>query len=123
LRRYLSLLVLVPLAIILIAFSVANRHVVKLSFDPTNVADPVFALQLPMFVFIFAALAIGLVLGGIGTWFTQGKHRKQARMKSREAQKWQFEAEHQQGGSKTEEVFTTRDSGNSFPVVASSKAA
>ena len=122
-RKYLSLLILVPLAIVLIAFSVANRHVVSLSFDPTNAADPVFALQLPMFVFIFAALATGLVLGGIGTWFTQGKHRKLARMKNKEAEKWRFEAEHQQDAQKTEEVFTKSGSGNSFPVVPSSKAA
>ena len=121
--RILSLLVLVPVAIALISFSVANRQIINISFDPTGAADPAFALQTPMFVVIFATLAIGLLLGGIGTWFTQGKHRKLARKKKQEADKWKFEAEKQKETQAQADTFATTTPGGSFPVVPSSKAA
>lgn len=121
--RILSLLVLVPVAIVLIAFSVANRQMINISFDPTGAADPAFALQLPIFVVIFATLAMGLILGGIGTWFTQGKHRRLARKKKQEADKWQFEAEKQKEKTGADASFANTSSDGSFPVVPSSKAA
>ena len=121
--RILSLLVLVPVAIALISFSVANRQIVGISFDPTDVVDPAFALHLPMFVVIFATLAIGLLLGGIGTWFTQGKHRKLARTKKQEADNWKSEAEKQKETQDQAGAFATTNPGSSFPVVPSSKAA
>jgi len=111
------------LAIVLISFSVANREIVQISFDPTGAADPAFALNLPMFVVIFACLAIGLVIGGIGTWFTQGKHRKLARIKKQEAAKWQFEAEKQKGKQDEAAPFAAATPDGSFPIVPSSKAA
>ena len=121
--RILSLLVLVPVAIALISFSVANRQIINLSFDPTGAADPAFAIQLPIFVVIFATLAIGLLLGGIGTWFSQGKHRKLARQKKQEADKWKFEAEKQKEVQELADTFAKTTSGSSFPVTTSSKAA
>ena len=121
--RILSLLVLVPVAIALISFSVANRQIINISFDPTGSADPAFALQMPIFVVIFATLVIGLFLGGVGTWFTQGKHRKLARKKKQEADKWKFEAEKQKETHEQAGTFATTAPGDSFPVVPSSKAA
>ncbi len=123
LARILSLLVLVPVAIVLISFSVANRGIVQISFDPTGAADPAFALNLPLFVVIFASLTIGLIAGGVGTWFTQSKHRRLARAKKQEAAKWQFEAEKQKEKQQDQAPFATTKSGSSFPVVPSSKAA
>jgi uncharacterized integral membrane protein len=123
LRRYLSLIILVPLAVLLVAFAVANRQSVQLSFDPMNVSDPAFAVQLPMFVLVFAAMAVGLVLGGIATWFSQGKHRKLARQKNKEAAKWQFEVEKQTEKNKVERFSTATGSSRSFPVLPPSKAA
>lgn len=92
-RGYLKLIVLVPLAILLIAFSVANRQMVGLSFDPLNTSDPAYVLNVPMFVVIFGATAIGLLLGGVATWFSQGRYRKQARDGRKETAKWRYEAE------------------------------
>ncbi len=120
-RRYLSLVLLIPLAIVLIAFSVANRQLVALSFDPMNTADPAFSVQLPLFFLIFAAIALGLVLGGIGTWFTQGKHRKLARQRRQEAAKWRFEAEKQNEG--TLKSSPASNTTSTFPMLPPSKAA
>jgi len=107
----------------LIAFSVANRHFVQLSFDPMNVSDPAFAVSIPVFAVVFGALAIGLVLGGIGTWFTQSKHRKLARERREEAAKWRFEAESQKEKQQQERFATNVKGASSFPVLPPSKAA
>ena len=45
-----------------------------------------------LFVFLFIALMLGVVLGSLVTWFAQGKHRKQARDEAHEARKWREEA-------------------------------
>jgi len=94
-KKLVSLIIFVPIAIVLIVLSVANRHPVVFNLDPINPDQPFFAITLPFFVFLFAALLTGLVLGGMATWFTQGKHRKLARETRREAVKWQHEAEDQ----------------------------
>ena len=39
-RKLVSALILVPLAIVLIAFAVANRDIVTVSLDPFDHADP-----------------------------------------------------------------------------------
>ena len=122
-RRYLYLIFLVPIAVILIAFSVANRHVVRLSFDPMSVETPALAVDLPLFVIIFAAIATGLVIGGIGTWFTQAKHRRLARERRREADKWRFEAEKQKTAEQQERFRSASGGQSAFPVLPPSEAA
>lgn len=79
LRKIVNVLVLLPLAIIFIVFAVANRHLVALSFDPFNSADPALGVTLPLFVVIIAAATLGVIVGGIATWFGQRKWRQAAR--------------------------------------------
>ncbi len=75
-KRVLQLLVLVPLAIIGIAFSVANRQSVDISFDPfPSGPSGQIAVKAPLFIVIIIALAAGVLLGSLFTWFNQGKHR------------------------------------------------
>jgi uncharacterized membrane protein YciS (DUF1049 family) len=78
-KKILAIVILVPVAIIAVALSVANRHPVALSLDPFNSVDPAVVISMPLFVLIFAAIAVGVVLGGIGTWLGQGRWRRQAR--------------------------------------------
>ena len=66
-RKFLNTLIVFPLALIFIAFAVANRHFVTLSFDPFNAADPAVALTLPLFVVVIAMAALGVIAGGIAT--------------------------------------------------------
>lgn len=70
---------LLPVAIVLIALSVANRNIVPLTFDPFNAANPYLTTSAPLFVFLFGCLVIGLVMGSLTTWFAQGKHRRKLR--------------------------------------------
>lgn len=86
-KRLTTLLIVLPLAILLIVFGVANRELVQISIDPVATDAPFYAVQTPLFVALFAALILGVVIGGVAVWFTQGAYRKQAREKKVEARK------------------------------------
>lgn len=79
-KRALRWLVFLPFAIIAIVFAVANRHNVPFVLDPTGLlGDWAMQIQAPLFLIVFVAMMIGVVLGGCATWFGQGKHRRAAR--------------------------------------------
>ena len=68
-RKFLNILVWVPLGIIFIVFAVANRHLVTVSFDPFNSSDQSLGFSLPLFVVIIVFAMLGVVAGGSATWF------------------------------------------------------
>ncbi len=78
-RRFLILFVLLPLAIVAVALSVANREMIQLSFDPLGGAASRWSVAMPLFILLFATLGIGILIGGVATWFGQGKWRRAAR--------------------------------------------
>jgi len=94
-RKLINIIILVPLAIVLIVLSVANRETVTLALNPFKPGDSLLSVSGPLFVFLFAALIVGMIVGSLATWFRQGKHRKKARREAREAVKWQTEADRQ----------------------------
>ena len=71
--------VLVPLAIVIVMFAVANRHAVTVSFDPFSSARPAYLATVPLFVLIFVLLILGVVVGGVASWMRQSRWRRQAR--------------------------------------------
>jgi uncharacterized integral membrane protein len=86
LNRFLLIVVFVPLTIILIALAVANRAPVAFTLDPFNPGNPTLTIEVPLFFMLFAALALGIVVGGAVTWFRQGHYRKLARVRGQELQ-------------------------------------
>lgn len=78
-RKVFNAVVLIPLAVILVVFAVANRHMVTVSFDPFNSSDPALSFTLPLFVVIIAVAILGVVAGGSATWFGQRRWRRAAR--------------------------------------------
>lgn len=102
--RFIKLIVLVPIAVILVVLSVANRHFVTLALNPFRPDDTLLSISLPLFVFLFVALMSGVVLGSLVTWFAQGRYRKQARDEAHEARKWREEAGKQR--TRVEEITT-----------------
>src|ERR1700730_8647331 len=62
-RKLFTGLVLIPLGLIFVVFAVANRHLVTVSFDPFNSADPSVSVRLPLFVLIIAVAILGVVAG------------------------------------------------------------
>jgi hypothetical protein len=79
LRKILSIVILVPLAIAIIAFAVANRQMVVVSFDPFSSAEPAYAAKLPLFALIFVLVILGVIVGGIAAWLRQASWRRLAR--------------------------------------------
>ncbi len=101
-RKVVSLVVFLPLGVLLVVLAVANRAPVSLALNPFDPADPALSVSAPFFVFLIIAVMLGVLLGAIVTWFTQGKHRKKARSQSRVAQQWQAEADRQK--SRAEQI-------------------
>ena len=87
LRKLVAAVILVPLAIVIVAFAVANRQPITVSFDPFAAADPAASVTLPLFVTIMVALIAGVVIGGAASWLRQGKWRGAARRFERDLQK------------------------------------
>ena len=92
-KRIVNVVILIPVAIVLIVLSVANRQPVTLAFNPFRPEDSVLSATAPFFVYLFLATIFGLVVGALATWFAQGKYRKRARIEANEAVKWHSEAE------------------------------
>jgi signal transduction histidine kinase len=94
-RKLVNILILLPIAVILIALSIANRGAVTLALNPFAPDDSVLSITGPFFVFLFVTLMLGILIGGLATWFTQGHYRNRARKQRYEAAKWQNEADRQ----------------------------
>ena len=78
-RKIVTTIIVVPLAAVIIAFAVANRQAVTVSFDPFSAVSPAYAATLPLFAVIFAVLILGVIVGGLAAWLGQGKWRRSAR--------------------------------------------
>lgn len=78
-RKIVTALIVVPLAIIIVAFAVANRQAITVSFDPLSSTNPAYAVTLPLFVLIFVLLILGVLIGGFAAWIGQAKWRRSAR--------------------------------------------
>lgn len=79
LRKIVTLVIVLPLAAIIIAFAVANRHAVTVSFDPFSSSSPAYAGTVPLFVLIFILVILGVVVGGAAAWLRQAHWRRAAR--------------------------------------------
>lgn len=81
------LLIVVPVGLVLLLLALANRGPVTLVVDPLMTGTPLYSLTVPVFAALFAAIMIGIVLGGFATWFAQGRHRRAERQLRRENQR------------------------------------
>jgi uncharacterized integral membrane protein len=84
LRKIVAAIVLVPLAIVIIAFAVANRQDVTISLDPFNSNIPAASVTQPLFVVIIGVLIFGVVVGGVAAWLRQTKWRRASRRLERQ---------------------------------------
>ena len=84
-RKFLRALIFIPLALIFVVFAVANRHFVRVSFDPFNSADPSVSVSLPLFLLIIVVAILGVFAGGSATWFGQRRWRRAARQHEADA--------------------------------------
>jgi len=84
-RKFFTALIVIPLGLLFVVFAVANRHFVTVSFDPFNTRDPSISLTMPLFAVIIAVAILGVLAGGIATWFRQRHWRRAARQHEAEA--------------------------------------
>jgi uncharacterized integral membrane protein len=78
-RKFFSTLFAILLALIFVTFAVANRHFVTVSFDPFNSANPSISVSMPLFALIIVVAILGVIAGGMATWFGQRRWRRAAR--------------------------------------------
>jgi len=83
-RRIVTAIVVIPLAVVIIAFAVANRQIVTVSFDPFSVTEPAASITLPLFALIILLLIVGVLIGGAAAWLRQSRWRSTARRLERE---------------------------------------
>ncbi len=100
-KRAIQLIVFVPIAVVVIAISVANRHEVVFSLDPFDATDPALSFELPLYWLLFAAAVIGLLVGGMATWVRQGRWRRAARQEHAEAERLRRENHHAEPAATT----------------------
>ena len=79
LRRIIRLVVILPAVAVLAAIGLANTQDVRLALDPFRPDDPALSLVLPFYVWLLAALILGVVVGGLATWAPQARWRRSAR--------------------------------------------
>lgn len=96
--RFLRALLLILLGGGLVSMAVANRHATRLVLDPFINREVATAVEAPLFVYLFAALLLGVVLGASVMWIMQGKWRHTARTERLEASIWRREAENLKRG-------------------------
>ncbi len=85
LRKLITAIILIPLTIVIVAFAVANRHDVTVSFDPFSANEPAAVVTLPLFALVILLLIIGVIVGGVAAWIGQGGGRRAVRRLQRDA--------------------------------------
>jgi uncharacterized integral membrane protein len=102
-RKTVVALVLVPLAVLIVVFAVANRQPVTVSFDPFGAGDPALSATVPLYILIFILVIMGVIVGGLAAWLRQHKWRRAARRASAEtrALKAELAATRQSGASRS----------------------
>jgi hypothetical protein len=84
-RKFFSTLLAFLLFLIFVTFAVANRHFVTVSFDPFNSVNPAISVAMPLFALIIVVAILGVVAGGVATWFGQRRWRRAARVHEADA--------------------------------------
>lgn len=77
-----------PLAVVIIALSVANRTPVTFSLDPVSTGEPVIKFVVPLYILLFGAGFAGLIIGWTVAFASQFHWRRDARQQQKEAEKW-----------------------------------
>ena len=97
-RRVLFWILGLPAALLIIALSVANRGPVLFSLDPVSTGEPLFSVTLPLFVLLFGAGFVGLIVGWSVSLASQMHWRNEAKRQERKAE------DHRQATAKSEKL-------------------
>jgi uncharacterized integral membrane protein len=112
--RFLKALILLPVAVLVVLLAVANREPVQLSVDPFTPDAPGLVTSVPLFAVVFASVMLGVVIGGLATWFAQGKHRRARRHYRREVQHLKTETDRMRAERPASNVPALSSSSSSY---------
>jgi uncharacterized integral membrane protein len=84
-RKFFTTLLVIVLGLFFVIFAIANRHLVTVSFDPFNSTTPTVAITLPLFLVLIIVAILGVIAGGMATWFRQHHWRRAARQHEADA--------------------------------------
>jgi len=63
------------IALLVVVFAVSNRAMVTLAFFPLPAG-----LDVPLYLLVIVAVALGFLLGALAAWLRAGRHRRDARL-------------------------------------------
>jgi uncharacterized membrane protein YciS (DUF1049 family) len=115
-KAFLKLLILLPVAAIVLAFSEANRESVSVSFDLLLTQAPELSISAPMFVVLFAMVMLGILIGGVAAWFSQARLRRDVRRLQLEADRLRAQTDRRTGDA-------VGGSGGALAVLSGTRAA
>jgi uncharacterized integral membrane protein len=93
-KSILRIIIFVPIALIILFFSMANRAPVKVGLDPFATPDaPGPSVEAPMFLVVLISMAIGVLAGGVSSWLSHMPVRRAAKIARAEAKKTRLEVE------------------------------
>ena len=95
--RFFRLIFVAALALILVAVALANRGIVTLSAFPANFGQYLggrWSVDLPLFLVIFLAFALGMLAGLIWEWLREAHFRREARQRNAEVVRLESEVGH-----------------------------
>ena len=98
--RYLSYVIIGVLLVLLVTLSVANMQPVTLRLLPDDLMDIMSYQQsvtVPVFVVVWAAMAVGLGMGYVIEWFREMRIRSAAARQARELKKLEREVKRVKG--------------------------
>ena len=121
--RFLRLLFIAALAIILIAVALANRDIVTLSAFPANFGQYLggrWSVDLPLFLVIFLAFAVGMLAGLMWEWLRESPFRREARLHADRATRLENEVGRlrQRHAAPEDEVLAILDRPKAVPAAA-----
>ncbi len=85
--RLISWIIMVPVALAVISFSVNNRGSIVIDVWPAP-----FSVEVPVFAVVLVSILGGMIVGAILAWFSGGRTRSRARMNARRAKSAEHEA-------------------------------
>lgn len=77
--KFLSWILGLPAAIVIVMLAIANRESVRFSLDPTSTATPLISFEIPLYLLLLAAVVLGILIGGASSWINQSKWRRAAK--------------------------------------------
>lgn len=79
--KFVSWIIMLPVALVAVAFAVSNRDAVTVALWPLP-----GSLALPLYAIVLTAIVIGFLAGGAVAWLSAGRARRQARHSTRRAE-------------------------------------